>query len=323
MEEINFLPHILYGVGGLLLVGLVFAAAVTVDQGTIAVVTRFGKYLRLMRPGLGFKIPLIDQIYDEVSIQNQAAEMKFQAITVDQANVYFKTMLLYAAFNSEEETIKKVAFKFASEEEFNMALTRTIEGSVRSFVASKRQAEILTLRREIIEYVKKHIDTTLEDWGYHLLDLQVNDITFDGEIMTSMSRVVAANNLKAAAENEGQALLIQKTKEAEANGNAIKIQAGAEKEAATLRGEGVANFRKAVAEGLKDSVHEVGKEGMDVGVIMFTMWTEAIKNFAEVGRGNIIFLDGSQEGMQRTVQGLLAMQDQQTNGANERKTKAS
>lgn len=112
------------------------------------------------------------------------------------------------------------------------ALIRTVEGSIRAFVATKRQAEILLLRREIVEFVKNQIDHSLEDWGYHLQDLQINDITFDQQIMDSMSRVVASNNLKAAAENEGQTLLITKTKGAEAEGNAIKIAAEAEREAA-------------------------------------------------------------------------------------------
>ncbi|MFX8813185.1 SPFH domain-containing protein, partial [Acinetobacter baumannii] len=80
------------------------------------------------------------------------------------------------------------------------ALIRTVEGSIRAFVATKRQAEILLLRREIVEFVKQQIDHSLEDWGYHLQDLQINDITFDKAIMESMSKVVASNNLKAAAE---------------------------------------------------------------------------------------------------------------------------
>lgn len=97
------------------------------------------------------------------------------------------------------------------------ALVRSIEGSIRSFVATKKQAEILGLRNEIVDDVKSNLDQTLNGWGYHLLDLQINDITFDEEIVKSMSRVVASNNLKAAAENEGQALLITKTKGAEAD----------------------------------------------------------------------------------------------------------
>jgi regulator of protease activity HflC (stomatin/prohibitin superfamily) len=158
--------------------------------------------------------------------------MEFQAVTLDQANVYFRSMLLYSVENDDEETIKKVAFKFIGERDFMQALTRTIEGTIRSFVATKKQAEILGQRKEIVEYVKDQIDQLLSEWGYHLMDLQINDITFDQAIMDSMSKVVASNNLKAAAENEGQALLITKTKGAEAEGNAIKIAAEAEREAA-------------------------------------------------------------------------------------------
>jgi prepilin-type processing-associated H-X9-DG protein len=37
------------------------------------------------------------------------------------------------------------------------------------------------------------------------------------------------------------------------------------------------------------------------------MWTEAIKNFAESGKGNVIFLDGSPEGMQTTMKRIMGM----------------
>ena len=286
---------------------ILFLGLKTINQGTIGVVTVFGKYQRVLKPGLRLLIPFIEQIYKKISIQNRSVEMEFQAVTADQANVYFKNMLLYAVQNAEEETIKKVAFKFIAERDLMQALTRTIEGTIRSFVATKRQAEILALRKEIVEYVKGQIDHLLEDWGYHLLDLQINDITFDKVIMDSMSRVVASNNLKAAAENEGQALLITKTKAAEAEGNAIKIAAEAERQAAQLRGQGVALFREEVAKGMSQAAEQMKQANLDTNVILFSMWTEAIKNFAEVGKGNIIFLDGSSEGMTKTMNQILGM----------------
>jgi regulator of protease activity HflC (stomatin/prohibitin superfamily) len=214
---------------------------------------------------------------------------------------------LYAVQNDDEQTIKKVAFKFIAERDLMQALTRTIEGTIRSFVATKRQAEILALRREIVEYVKEQIDQLLEEWGYHLLDLQINDITFDQVILESMSKVVASNNLKAAAENEGQALLITKTKSAEAEGNAIKIAAEAERQAAQLRGQGVALFREEVAKGMSQAAEQMKQANLDTNVILFSMWTEAVKNFAEYGKGNIIFLDGSAEGMEKTMKQIQAM----------------
>ncbi|AXY78068.1 SPFH domain-containing protein [Paraflavitalea soli] len=291
----------------IIIVLILFAGLKTINQGFVGVVTMFGRYQRVIRPGLNLLIPFFEKIAKRVSIQNRSVEMEFQAVTADQANVYFKSMLLYSVQNADEETIKKVAFKFLSERDLMQALTRTIEGTIRSFVATKRQAEILALRKDLVEYVKEQIDQLLETWGYHLQDLQINDITFDQAIMDSMSRVVASNNLKAAAENEGQALLITKTKSAEAEGNAIKIAAEAERQAAQLRGQGVALFREEVAKGMSHAAEQMKQANLDTNVILFSMWTEAVKNFAEYGKGNVIFLDGSPDGMEHTMKQIQAM----------------
>jgi regulator of protease activity HflC (stomatin/prohibitin superfamily) len=290
-----------------IIIVILSSSFVTVKQGTIAVVTVFGKYRRILSPGLNFKVPLIENIYSRISIQNRSVELEFQAVTFDQANVYFKAMLLYSVLNNSEESIKNVAFKFVDERNLMQALIRTVEGSIRAFVATKRQAEVLVLRRDIVEHVKEQLDQILENWGYHLQDLQLNDITFDDIIMKSMSQVVASNNLKAAAENEGQALLITKTKAAEAEGNAIKISAEAERQASQLRGQGVALFREEVAKGMSVAAKEMKEANMDTSVILFTMWTEAIKHFAENSEGNVIFLDGSTDAMQQTMKEMMAL----------------
>ena len=298
-----FTNYIFIGLAAL----VVLSSIMTVQQGSVAIITMFGKYRRILYPGLNFRIPLLEAVYRKVSIQNRSIELDFQAITQDQANVYFKAILLYSVFDNREETLKNVAFKFVNDRDFMTALIRTIEGSIRGFVATKRQAEILALRKEIVESVKEGIDAVLESWGYHLIDLQLNDITFDEVITKSMAQVVASSNLKAAAENEGQALLITKTKAAEAEGNAIKISAEAEKIAAQMRGEGIALFRKEVAKGMSDAAIEMKEADLDSSFLLFSMWTEAIKNFASDGKGNVIFLDGSTDGMNKTLKEMMAM----------------
>ena len=186
-------------------------------------------------------------------------------------------------------------------------MIRTVEGTIRGFVATKRQAEVLGLRSEIVSHVKDEIDNTLESWGFHLIDLQLNDISFDEEIIKSMAKVVASSNLKAAAENEGQALLITKTKSAEAEGNAIRISAEAEKVASQLHGQGVALFREEVAKGMAQAAKEMTDANLDANLIMFSMWTESLKHFAEFGKGNVIFLDGSTDGMEHTMKQMMAL----------------
>ena len=241
------------------------------------------------------------------SAQNRSIEIEFQAITQDQANVHFKALIIYAVKNDSEESVVRAAFKFVDDRNFMQSLIRSVEGSVRGYVATRKQAEILSLRREIVGDLKEQLDHVLEDWGYHLMDLQLNDITFDEEITRSMAKVVASNNLKAAAENEGQALLITKTKSAEADGNAIRISAEAERTAAQLRGQGVALFREEVARGMASAAREMENANVDSSILLFAMWTEAIKNFAEQGKGNVIFLDGSTEGMQKTMREMMGL----------------
>src|ERR1700709_2850430 len=290
-----------------IIVVILFSSFVSVKQGTIVVITVFGKYRRILTPGLNFKLPLIESVYSKISIQNRSVELEFQAVTFDQANVYFKAMLLYSVLDQQEETIKNVAFKVVDERNLMQALIRTVEGSIRAFVATKRQSEVLILRRDIVEHVKEQLDVVLEGWGYHLQDLQLNDITFDDVIMKSMSQVLAANNLKAAAENEGQALLITKTKAAEAEANRIKISAEAERQASQLRGQGVALFREEVAKGMSVAAKEMQHANMDTSVIRFPIWTERIKHFAENSQGNVIFLDGSTDAMQQTMKEMMSL----------------
>jgi len=307
---------------GLVVAGLALLAIFTglrqVNQATVAVTTMFGKYRRSLRPGLNVVVPFVEKIYRRISVQNRAVELQFQAITQDQANVYFTAMMVYAVVNESEETIKNVAFKFVSEKDFLTAMVRSVEGQTRGFVAGMKQAEILGLRGEIVAEVKENLDATIETWGYHLIDLQLNDITFDQAITTSMAQVVASNNLKAAATNEGDALLIRRTKEAEAEGTAIRIAAEAERTASQLQGQGVALFREEVSRGLAQAARELDDNNVDAALILFSMWTEAVRHVAENGKGNILFLDGSPDGMQKQFRDLMALESLQVRRAPER-----
>ena len=103
-----------------------FGSFFTINQAHIGVITMFGKYRRIVRPGLNMKIPILETVSKKVSIQNRSVELEFQAVTQDQANVYFKVMMLFAVQNANEDTIKKVAFKFISDKDLMQALIRTI-----------------------------------------------------------------------------------------------------------------------------------------------------------------------------------------------------
>jgi regulator of protease activity HflC (stomatin/prohibitin superfamily) len=278
----------------------------TVPQATVAVVTVFGKYHRIMREGLNFKMPWEKVVY-RLSLQNRALQLEFQAITQDQANVKFATMVLYAVAAAEEESIKKAVFSFASPQEFQLALQRTIDGSIRQFVATTKQSDILGMRAEIVDHTKKNLDEVVLNWGYVVRDIQITDMTFDKEIIDSMARVVSSKNLLAAASNEGAALLVKRTKDAEAEAAYKTIGAEADKKASALRGEGLALFRKNIAAGMKDAAESLKEAGVDNKFLLFLEYTDALKYVSEHSQGKVIFMDNGASASARVVQGIMGM----------------
>lgn len=308
--ELLLLP-VLFIVGIFILVK-VKQMIVMIDQANVGVVTRFGRYHRVLQPGFNVITPFFNKLHSTVAVQNQTAQLKFAAITKDQAAVHFTATIIYTVTDHAEETIKQVAFKFVDANSLRVALNSAVEASVREFVATKRQAEVLGLRNEITGHAQLSLKEQLAGWGYTLVDLTVNDITFDQEVMASMSRVVAAKNAQTAAEFEGEALLIARTKQAEADAAAIKIAAESEAEAARLRGRGLAEFRRELSEGLAESAQVLEAGALDPSFLLFSMWTETMRDVAKDSDGNVLFFDGGIESMQdslQRMQGMMMVQD--------------
>ena len=294
----------------IVVVGLLFfitTMLVTVPQANVAVVTKFGKYQRVLREGLNLKAPW-ESIFDQVSLQNRALQMEFQAITQDQANVKFATMVVFAVSNSDEDTIRRAVFSFASGQEFLLALQRTIDGSIRQFVATTKQADILGMRAEIVQHTKKQLDEVVSSWGYDVRDIQITDMTFDKEIMDSMARVVSSKNLLAAAENEGAALLVKRTKDAEAEAAYKTIGAEAEKKASSLRGEGIALFRTNVAAGMGEAAERLRAAGVDTtSFLLFLEYADALRYVADHAQGKVVFMDHGADAATRVVQSIAGL----------------
>jgi len=79
-----------------------------------------------------------------------------------------------------------------------------------------------------------------------------------------------------------------------------------------MRGQGIALFREEVARGMAGAAKQMKESNLDTSLILFSMWTEAVKNFAEQGNGNIIFLDGSVEGLDKTMKQMIALNQRES-----------
>lgn len=300
--------NLLYLAGAVVV--LAFGSLSIIRQGQVGVSVLFGKFHRILRPGLNVRVPFVEAVQRRLSLQHHSAELEFQAITCDQANVHFKALILYAIAADDEATVARAAFRFVDDRSFMQALIRSIEGSVRAHVAARRQCEVLGIRNDIIEEVNNHLRDELADWGYRLVSLQINDITFDEAIMRSMAQVVATSNMRAAAENEAQAQYVLKTRVADAEASAKRTVAEAERDADALRGEGNAMLRNQMARGLAEAGRTMEGGGVPPEFMLYTMWLDAMKHVASHSHGNILSFDGSMEGFDRTMRQMAALRSQ-------------
>jgi regulator of protease activity HflC (stomatin/prohibitin superfamily) len=296
-----------WGVLVIFILAFISSGIKTIPQAHVAVITLFGKYRRILTPGLNFLIPFLEKVYRLIPVQNRTEKLEFAAITMDQASVHFETTIIYTVKNSTPEIIQLVAFKFVDEASFDTALNSAVEASIREFVATKKQADILGLRAEIVEHAQAALSEELASWGMELVNLNVNDISFDAAVTESMNSVVTALNSQKAAEYNGQAILITRTKAAEAEGAYVRILAENNAKAAELQGEGLAAFRKAITAGLEESTKALVEANIDPAIIQFAMWTETLKEVAAQGKGNTIFFDGSVDGMDHTMKRIQSV----------------
>ena len=277
----------------------------SIPEGSVGVVSRFGRFTTIMNPGFNLKSPL-DSVYI-LCVQNRAIEMEFQAITLDQASVYFNCTILFSVISIDIERIKSAVYSFASTAEFDLSVRRLLEDETRAYVATKRQAEMIGISQDVVVKIKKNVDTKIEQWGYQVEDLRYNNLHFDEVITKSMARVVAAVNERDAAENEGEALLIRKIKEAEAEGEFVRIQAEAERTAWKLRGQGLSEFRQEVSKGVHIAVEELTSAGLDPNYLLFFMYTESLKHIAENSNaGSTIFVDNNPSAPNHIMQQMSA-----------------
>lgn len=261
-----------------------------IEEGAVGVVSRFGKFRRLIRSGLSITSPW--ERVDPLNIQTHTLELQFKAITLDQANVSFTCTVLFAIQGESDSAIIRAIYAFESSQDFLTSLTRLIEAETRAYVANKRQTELISISQEVASQIKTSLDAVLREWGYRIVDLRYSNLQFDEVINRSMARVVAALNECEAAEHEGNALLIKKIKDAEANGEYVRIAADAERETWKLRGIGLAEFRREVAKGIHDAVEELQTAGVDPNYLLFFMYTESIKHIAEHSKaGNTILVN--------------------------------
>jgi len=258
----------------------------TVRQQTAAIVERFGKFNKISSAGLNFKVPLIDKIAGRVSLRVQQLDVRVETKTKDNVFVFVVVSVQYYVLPA------KVIDAFYRLQNPQEQITAYVFDTVRARVPNVELDQLFETKDDIATAVKSELDSVMDDFGYGIVKALVTDIDPDAKVKISMNEINAAQRLREAAIQQAEADKIRVVKAAEG-----------EAESKALQGQGIANQRKAIIEGLRESVESFsssvdGVNSQDVmNLVMMTQYFDTLKELGLSGKNSTILIPHSPSGM--------------------------
>jgi len=290
----------LYVMNGVLAVGLlavlvlVVSSFFTVQTAEAAVITRFGRYVRSAEAGLNWKIPLIESVAGRVSLRVNQIELTMETKTRD--NV-FVTIPISVQTRVRAEKVFAAYYSLSDPE---AQIRAYVEQVVLGHVPGMTLDEVFASQSGIAAAVKRELDVDMAAFGYEIINVLVTDIIPDAKVKSAMNDINAAQReqVAAAARGEAEKILVVKKAEAEAESKA-------------LQGQGIANQRKAIIEGLRGSIEDFQKSLGDASakevmqLVLVTQYFDTLKSIGELNKTNTLFLSHSPGAVQAVSDQIL------------------
>jgi regulator of protease activity HflC (stomatin/prohibitin superfamily) len=264
---------------GIVGVIIVLGSFFTVPTSSVAVITRFGKFLRVADPGLNWKWPVVDSVGDKVSLRVQQINLTMETKTRD--NV-FVTIPISVQMRVRPEKVYDAYYKLSDP---NVQIKSYVEQVILGHVPGMTLDEVFASQSGIAAAVKQELDADMTTFGYEIVNVLVTDIVPDGKVKAAMNDINAAQREQVAATARGESEKILVVKKAEA-----------EAESKALQGQGIANQRKAIVEGLQVSIEQFQKvvstaTAKDVmQLIIVTQYFDTLRSIGESDKTNTLFL---------------------------------
>lgn len=254
----------------------------TVQQQTVAVVQRFGKFHRLAEPGLNFKIPFVDWIAGRVSLRVQQLDVLVETKTHDNVFIKATVSVQYLVLPGK---VYEAYYKLSDP---GAQIRSFVFDVVRARVPKLVLDDVFEKKDEIADAVKNELSQVMDDFGYGIVKALMTDIDPDHKVKEAMNEINSAQRMRVAASEKGEAERILRVKSAEA-----------EAQSKALQGRGIADQRKAIVDGLRSSVEEFrqgvpGSSAQDVmNLVLMTQFFDTLKDIGASSRTNTIMIPHS------------------------------
>jgi regulator of protease activity HflC (stomatin/prohibitin superfamily) len=261
---------------------LIFGSFFTVRTAEVAIVTRFGKFLTVANPGLNWKLPFFDSVSGIVSLRVNQITLTMETKTKD--NV-FVTIPISVQNRVRPEKVYDAFYKLSDPK---AQIQSYVEQVILGHVPGMTLDEVFASQSSIAAAVKQELDADMATFGYEIVNVLVTDIVPDSKVKAAMNDINAAQREQVAANARGEAEKILVVKKAEA-----------ESESKALQGQGIANQRRAIIEGLQVSIEQFQKvvDGASakevMQLVMVTQYFDTLKSIGESDKTNTLFLSHS------------------------------
>jgi regulator of protease activity HflC (stomatin/prohibitin superfamily) len=261
---------------------LAFGPFFTVQQQSAAIVQRFGRFVRVAHPGLNIKLPVIENVAGRINLRVQQLDVRVETKTED--NVFLQ-VVVSVQFHVLIDKVYDAFYKLADP---HTQMSAFVFDVVRARVPRIKLDDVFEKKDEIADAVKNELSHVMYDFGYGIVKALVTDIEPDHKVKEAMNEINAAQRLRIAATEKGEAERILRVKSAEA-----------EAQSKALQGRGIADQRRAIVEGLRESVDEFqrsvpGTSAQDVmNLVLMTQYFDTLKEIGATARSNTILIPHS------------------------------
>jgi regulator of protease activity HflC (stomatin/prohibitin superfamily) len=284
--------------------GAILGSFFTVSTASVAIVTRFGRFLRVADAGLNWKAPYIDAVAGYMSLRVNQITLTVETKTRD--NV-FVTIPISVQNRIRPEKVYDAYYKLSDP---SAQIKSYVEQVILGHVPGMTLDDVFASQSSIALAVKQELDTDMAGFGYEIVNVLVTDIVPDAKVKSAMNDINAAQREQVAATARGEAEKILVVKKAEA-----------EAESKALQGQGIANQRRAIIEGLQLSIEQFQKvvEGASakevMQLVMMTQYFDTLKAIGETNRTNTIFLSHAPGAVadisEQLMQAMIGVKDSQ------------
>ncbi len=262
--------------------GTIFSGFFTVATAKAAVVQRFGKFVRIAGPGLNFKLPWIESVASKVDLRVQQLDVRMETKTKDNVFVGIPVSVQYHVLPNR---VFEAYYKLSDPKE---QIASFVFNVILGHVPKMNLDEAFERQNDIAVAVKQELDGVMEGFGYGIVKALVTDIIPDAKVKSAMNDINAARREQEAANARGEAEKILKVKQAEAEAQSKQLQ-----------GQGIANQRKAIIDGLRESVElfKAGVEGATakdvMTLVLLTQYFDTLKDIGASAHSNTILMPHS------------------------------